>query len=206
VHFKLYGKQKAISDLSDPVKGYKALKLESRISTNNMNAFNADGVIVKYDSPEAIVDGWFPVRLALYADRKKDMLLKLGHTVRVLGNRARFIEAVVGGDLELFNGKKTRLQVVEELEKMGFDTRAALDGLLEGAAGAEEAGGAEEGAGRLKSFDYLLSTPVSSFTRDKIEALEREKETEEAAFAELQETSEQLMWLRDLDALEDALQ
>lgn len=45
-------------------------KLTSKINTNNMIGFDFDGRIRKYDSPEAIIEDFYPKRLAFYQRRK----------------------------------------------------------------------------------------------------------------------------------------
>jgi DNA topoisomerase-2 len=45
-------------------------KLTGKISTSNMICFDFDGKIRKYDSPEEIVDAFYPMRLAYYQKRK----------------------------------------------------------------------------------------------------------------------------------------
>jgi DNA topoisomerase-2 len=45
-------------------------KLTSKINTSNMICFDFDGKIKKYQSPEEIVEDFYPVRLALYQKRK----------------------------------------------------------------------------------------------------------------------------------------
>ena len=45
-------------------------KLTGKISTSNMILFDFEGKIKKYDSPEAILEEFYPVRLAYYQKRK----------------------------------------------------------------------------------------------------------------------------------------
>jgi DNA topoisomerase-2 len=45
-------------------------KLTSKINTSNMICFDFDGKIKKYDSPEDILEAFYPVRLAYYQKRK----------------------------------------------------------------------------------------------------------------------------------------
>lgn len=45
-------------------------KLTSKINTSNMMAFDFDGKIKKYSSPEEIIEDFYPVRLAWYQKRK----------------------------------------------------------------------------------------------------------------------------------------
>lgn len=45
-------------------------KLTSKINTSNMICFDADGKIKKYNSPEEIIEEFYPMRLAYYQKRK----------------------------------------------------------------------------------------------------------------------------------------
>jgi len=45
-------------------------KLTSKLTTTNMICFDFDGKIKKYDSPEEIIEDFFPVRLSYYQKRK----------------------------------------------------------------------------------------------------------------------------------------
>ena len=45
-------------------------KLSSKLNTSNMICFDFDGKIKRYDSPEEIIEEFYPVRLAYYQKRK----------------------------------------------------------------------------------------------------------------------------------------
>ena len=45
-------------------------KLTSKINTSNMICFDFDGKIKKYNSPEEIIEEFYPRRLAYYQKRK----------------------------------------------------------------------------------------------------------------------------------------
>jgi DNA topoisomerase-2 len=45
-------------------------KLTSKLTTSNMICFDFEGKIRKYDSPEEIIEEFYPVRLAYYQKRK----------------------------------------------------------------------------------------------------------------------------------------
>ena len=49
-------------------------KLSYKFRTANMICFDFEGKIKKYDSPEAIVEDFYPVRLAYYQKRKVRIL------------------------------------------------------------------------------------------------------------------------------------
>ena len=49
---------------------HEFFKLTGKINTSNMICFDLDGKIKKYNSPEEIVEDFYPVRLAYYQKRK----------------------------------------------------------------------------------------------------------------------------------------
>ena len=65
-------------------------------STLNSGSIGGIGVarLRKYASAEALADDWFPVRLALYGERKAVLEAGLGRRARDHGERARFIQLV----------------------------------------------------------------------------------------------------------------
>jgi DNA topoisomerase-2 len=48
----------------------KKLALASSIPVSNLTLFSRDGTIAKYDSPEDILQDWYPIRLEYYEKRK----------------------------------------------------------------------------------------------------------------------------------------
>lgn len=50
-------------------------KLITKISTNNMMCFDAEGKIKKYNTPEEIIEEFYAIRLAYYQKRKVSELL-----------------------------------------------------------------------------------------------------------------------------------
>ncbi len=194
----------------------KKFKLESHVSTNNMNAFNGDGNIVKYESAENVIDDFFPVRLGIYEKRKLDLERKMSYDAKYAQNKARFIEEVISGDVVLFDGKRSKAEVVDSLKDMNFDTKESLDAILGGhddeavvVAGTEgnDTGDLEEdSSANMKSFDYLLSTNVSAFTTEQITKHKADKDALNIKLDELQKTSKEDMWRADLDRLDDLLE
>lgn len=45
-------------------------RLVTKVSTTNMMCFGFDGTIKKYESPEEILEEFYPIRLAFYQKRK----------------------------------------------------------------------------------------------------------------------------------------
>lgn len=63
----------------------------------------------------------------------------------------------------------------------------------------------ENGEGE-KSFAYLLSMPLLSLTKEKVEQLKQERHDSLVQLDDLEATSPETMWTRDLDALLEAME
>jgi DNA topoisomerase II len=50
-------------------------KLTTKLTTSNMICFDLNGKIKRYDSPEHILEDFYPARLAFYQKRKASVLL-----------------------------------------------------------------------------------------------------------------------------------
>ena len=54
------------------------------------------------------------------------------------------------------------------------------------------------------NFDYLLSMPLYSLTKDKIEELQKKITTKKEQIKHLEELTEADIWLQELDSFEEA--
>jgi DNA topoisomerase-2 len=147
--------------------------LTDRIKLTNMHAFNSNGVIRKYDSPNAILYEYVGVRLDLYEKRRNFMLKELRHKLPYHTNVVRFIrqqcEETPLPDLR----RKTEEECDVLLTKQKFDRIS-------------------------DSFDYLMNLPIASLTLKH--ALKHEENLKELQrkIAELEATNSKNMWLSDL--------
>ena len=190
----------------------KAFKLTSKLSTSNMHAFDVGGQIQKFDSAESIADAFFPVRLALYSDRKSVLESELNHSATMLRSRARFIEAVTNGTIELTTGRKSKKELSMDLESLEFVKASQLRAIRDDNSlskrrpvhveATEEYRTEESVSGE---FDYLLNMPLSSLTSEKIEDLRREAAKKEEELQEIRDTTPADLWRSDLDKLASAL-
>jgi DNA topoisomerase-2 len=182
----------------------KKFKLVSKVSTSNMHCFNEQGVIQKYQNPEAIMEAFVPLRLAAYERRRQMLIRQAESELKRMSNKTRFILAVVDGELTI--GRKKKSVLVEELEAMGFDkmpkTQKVAAAAQEAADGDDESEDTAEVAGA--SYDYLLSMPLWNLTQEKVDELCAERELKTAEVKELHATTDKQLWLRDLDAFDDA--
>ena len=203
----------------------KIFRLSGSISMTNMVAFDPEGKIRQYKTAEEIIADFYRIRMGLYTKRKEFMVRALEAQWKVLDNKVRFIRAVIEKTLELRN--KKRVDLVDELEKRGFDrfsdiknpksNLAALpDNNNEDEEDDEENKEVEIKDAALKrksiptrtppsEYDYLLKLPLWSITREEVIKLEGELKEKTEELERLKATSEIQLYLTDLDAVEAAL-
>jgi DNA gyrase/topoisomerase IV subunit B len=103
------------------------LKLFRHIRTTNMVAFTENGAIKKFNSAEEIIDSFCQVRYLYYVKRKERILKNLDRTIKILGNKKRFLQEVRDGIFKLFEDVKGKRQsrktvdIIKELEQTGYD-------------------------------------------------------------------------------------
>ena len=155
----------------------KLLGLFTTQSTTNMNLFDAREKLRKYATIYDIIEDYYVERLTLYAKRKVAMLAQLANELRVLTNRARYIQEILDDKLEL--RRQTKEAIFAKMTAHGYEH---IDGDTE--------------------FKYLLKMPMDSVTDENVRHLLGERDTKRAQHQELHDTSIQSLWTRDLDELE----
>jgi len=155
----------------------KILGLFTTQSTTNMNLFDAREKLRKYANIYDIIEDYYVERLALYSKRKTAMLAQLGNELRVLTNRARYIQEILDDKLELRRQSKDAIQA-----KMTAHGYEHIDGDTE--------------------YKYLLKMPMDSVTDENVRHLLGERDSKQAQHQQLTDTSIQTLWIKDLDELE----
>ena len=155
----------------------KLLGLFTTQSTTNMNLFDAREKLRKYANIYDIIEDYYVERLSLYAKRKAAMLAQLGNELRVLTNRARYIQEVLDDKLEL--RRQTKEAIFAKMTAHGYEH-------IEGDA----------------EFKYLLKMPMDSVTDENVRHLLSERDSKRAQHQGLTDTTIQALWTRDLDELE----
>ncbi|PCH33085.1 type II DNA topoisomerase [Wolfiporia cocos MD-104 SS10] len=183
-------------------------KLTTKMSTSNMICFDFDGKIKKYNSPEEIIEDFYPKRLAYYQKRKDYLANELSTALDKLNNQARFVQMIVDRELVVSNRKKT--DIVAELRKKDFrpfpkpskakeakETAEVVE--AEDDEDDEEVVNVSNAGVKITDYDYLLGMPIWSLTKEKIDKLRQQsKETEAELFALLELTPIKI-WQKDLD-------
>jgi DNA topoisomerase-2 len=155
----------------------KLLGLFTTQSTSNMNLFDAHEKLRKYATIYDIIEDYYAERLSLYTKRKAAMLAQLANELRVLTNRARYIQEVLDDKLEL--RRQTKDAIFAKMTQHGYEH---IDGDTE--------------------FKYLLKMPMDSVTDENVRQLLSERDIKRAQHQGLQDTTIQALWTKDLDELE----
>lgn len=194
----------------------KFFKLRTSLPTTNMHAFDDQLRIRKFESPQSIADAYFPIRLQLYHDRKSMLESEMNHSATVLRNKARFIESVTRGQIDLVSGRKTKLETAAELKSHGFATSSDLraiknDNALSARRRALNSTGASHDAPEVSEdpsteFDYLLNMPLSSLAADRIQDLRRDADHKDDELRQIRSLTPQDLWHEDLDRLAAVLE
>uniref|UniRef100_A0A7S0GB34 DNA topoisomerase (ATP-hydrolyzing) n=1 Tax=Proboscia inermis TaxID=420281 RepID=A0A7S0GB34_9STRA len=218
VSFHVTMKVAKLNSLNDVDKLHRKFRLTTNLNTTNMNLFDENGVIQKFDSAEAIADAYFPVRLALYYDRKVKLELSMEYKSAVLQNKSRFIGEVVSGKFSLLQETKPRAEILAMLNKLGYAKMSMLDlkkrqqqeGNItdDDDAVAVQMGNQStnnEFVGADKNFDYLLNIPLASFSSERVTSLVNEANNLICDLDALKSKTPEDMWRNDLDKLNDFL-
>jgi DNA topoisomerase II len=196
---------------------YKVFKLKGSIALSNMVLFDANNRLKRYRCVEDILKDFFALRLEYYQRRKDHMAKQLTEELTKLCNKARFICAVVDGELELRNRQKQ--DIVDELVASGYaplkkkgkknhEMSEEEHDDADADADADEDMSDEKQMGQIEKgdFDYLLSMKLWSLTKEKVATLTAERDAKEAELDELLSTGIEDMWKDDLDEFEAALE
>jgi len=154
---------------------YKLLKLSTTITTTNMHLFDKDCKLKKYDTIQQIIDEFFEVRMSIYTTRKSYLINEMSKLMKKMTNKARFIQGVLSDEIDL--RKKDNNAINKMLSDMKFEH---ID----------------------DSFDYLIKLPMNTVSKENVEKLLNEKNNMEREMLELEQTSIQRIWLKELEIFE----
>lgn len=159
----------------------KLLKLYSTSSTTNMNLFNYEDKLKKYESVEEIIDDYYQIRLEYYEDRKEYMIDTLEREIMILSNKAKYIKEVLEGTIDL--RKKKKQEIIDMLEEKEYDT---ID--------------------NDEEFKYLVRMPMDSVSEENVENLLKQHQDKEDELERIKSTTIEQMWLSELEILENEYQ
>ncbi|KZT24682.1 type II DNA topoisomerase [Neolentinus lepideus HHB14362 ss-1] len=177
-------------------------KLTGKINTGNMICFDFESKIKKYNSPEEIIEEFYPIRLAHYQKRKDYLANELQNQLDKLSNQARFVQMIVDKELVVSNRKK--VDIVAELRKKNFRpfpkvAKAKAAGETDQIVELENAEEEEAATGASSDYDYLLGMAIWSLTKEKIERLRQQASEKEQELLALLALTPIQLWNTDLD-------
>ena len=159
----------------------KLLKLYSTSSTTNMNMFNSEDKLKKYDNVEEIIDDYFDIRLEYYDDRKEFMIDVLEKEIMILSNKVKYIQEVLDGTIDL--RKKKKQEIVDMLKYKDYDI---ID--------------------NDEYFEYLVKMSMDAVSEENIEKILKEHQYKNEELIKIKSTSIEEMWLTELEILEHEYQ
>jgi len=220
VDFTLHWANGAELEQADAAALFKKLHLSGSLSTANMVLFDSNGRIRRYDTIQQILVEFYQMRLELYRKRQAWIVRALERELIRLDNKVRFIMAVIENQIIIANRKRSEL--LDELHQRNFarlpagnnadreqrvSEAASGDGTPDGTS-SDQVGGNGVHADHPKDatgYDYLLSMPLWSLTRERVQELQRQHQEKAAELARMQATRPSELWLDDLTRLEQIL-
>ena len=151
---------------SDAIKDFG---LSRTIHTSNMYLIGPNGAVKKYASPEDILIDYMEIRLKVYKKRKAWLLKKFENEIEWLSERARFILAVIEGNLKVMNVPLAEVQTQLESQKYNKE-----------------------------NWDKLLDIKTHQYTQEEVCKLLKQIEDRKKEHEDLKGTSVVQLWKNNL--------
>ena len=156
----------------------KYLKLYTTQSTTNMHLFNDKEQLRKYENVYEIVNDYFKIRYNYYEKRKEYLINKLENELKVLTNKARFIQYNLDDKIDL--RKKSKSEINSIMEKFEFDVGDSGD------------------------YNYLVKMPMDSVSKENVEKLMKEHENKKTELEGIKSSTIEKIWLKELKVLKNS--
>ena len=169
----------------NPVEFEKRFKLTSTWRTSNMVAFDTESKITKYSCVGNMLEAYYQPRLVAYETRRTAEIERLRREAIEADAKARFLSAVLAGTIDLRRAEDDDIvaaMIAHELPALSGD------GVAE----------------KVDSYEYLLRLRMDRVKAAAVADQEKAVAVARAAVAELESTTAQALWLRDLDAFSAA--
>ena len=154
----------------------KLLKLYTTQTTTNMHAFDSKEKLKKYDSAEEIIEDFYPVRYEYYEKRKQYQLNELEMELKLLSNKARYIQEILNDTLDL--RKKKKDVIIQILSEKNYDM-----------------------VDEDSEYKYLVKMPMDSVCEENVAKLMKEHGEKAAELEILKNKEIRSIWLEELEAI-----
>jgi len=163
----------------------KTLRLSRSFTTNNMYLFSDELILTKYRSATDILLDFYDLRIEFYQKRRLYIIKQLQNELTLLNSKIRFINEYINGELDINRRKKE--YIVNLLEERDYPK---LKSDINDNSDKEDV--------NTKSFDYLVRMPLISLSLEKIQELEKHRDTKQYDLDTLQKKTERDLWRDDL--------
>jgi DNA topoisomerase-2 len=147
--------------------------------TENLTTLDENGNLKIFDSAEELVVYFVNFRLGYYEKRKTYLLNSLNKERAHLGAKARFVRAIIDGEIKVANAKK--VDIIAGIEKLEIEKQN--DG-----------------------YEYLLTMPIHTLTAEKYEELVKKIEEVKKEIEKVMKTQPIDFYRRDLKDLRKRLE
>jgi DNA topoisomerase-2 len=151
----------------------KILKINTTLSTTNMNAFDNNECLKQFKNPVEIINSFIDIRKLYYQKRKDYIILKLEKTYVIYKNKCKYIYNILNDIIDL--RKKSKKEIITLLIKHKFDVIDNDD-----------------------DFKYLLKMPMDSVSQENIDELTNKLQNIETELNRLKSITINELWLNDL--------
>ena len=156
--------------ISDREKLEKLLKMNDSV-TENLTTIDENGKLKIFDCVEDILAYFVDFRLSYYNKRKEYFIGKWNDELDMMNMKANFIKAII--DKKIIINNKPKDEIVSWLSKNGYK-------LID------------------DSYNYLLSMPIYSLTKERYEELLQKAKTKQEQIFEFMKKGIKEMYLEDL--------
>lgn len=161
------------------------LKLTRKVKISNMHLYDHTDTIVKYDTPEDLLQYFYESRIKQYKERKKQHILDLQNKLNIAKYKVKFIEYVHKKKI-IMNNKTTRDDVLSKVESYKFPKLHSNFNAFD----------------NMKSYDYLVKMGIFSLTIDRLNELKKEMEERLVELNTYQKKDIKDIWFNELDELD----
>jgi DNA topoisomerase-2 len=172
----------------------KAFHMSSSIScANTLNLYDENNKLKHFDSIEDILQYYYTHRLKYYELRRANLIKNLDQDLFVISTKARFILDVIEDVVKVRNIPKAT--VIENLEKLKYPKM--VNSVLTAFENIRSNDDKKEG-----SYDFLISMPIYSLTKEKVDDLMKEKDMLNTELELLKSKTNKDIWNEDLKLFE----
>lgn len=181
VYFEIQFTDDNLYDLIEKKKLESTLKIVNKETTTNMHCFNKKSIIKKYENIYDILQEFYTVRLDYYKKRKDHQISELEKELNVLDWKMKFIKGVIDGTIIVNN--QTKEKISNQLVDLEFPKLS-----------------------ENKSYDYLLTMPIYSLSKEKIDELQKKIDNLEEELEKIEGTTEVQRWKMELTELKKLIE